>query len=168
MIICYHQEISTILIKFKKYFSDNLPVLTKEPITRRSSSATNGSEESTIMPLLSTQRGGRAASVSASSNTLMVPTGNVAGGDGIIYESYGSLSFGSTYSLGAASATSEYVKDIGDAGFSPHCCLGNSSLFSLNSYQAMNSVIRCKDIPWLKVSLLIIISFNERFFYFVQ
>ena len=91
-----------------------------------------------------------------SNNTLAVPTGtSLVAGEGFACGSCVDLTYGSTFSLGAASATSEYVKDGSDAILSPNVCFGNSSAFMFGSSQVLDPSFKCKDIPWLKVSYFI-------------
>ena len=121
--------------------------------SRRASSATNACEDNKL-PTLKTQNSSKKSSMS--NNTLAVPTGtSLVAGEGFACGSCVDLTYGSTFSLGAASATSEYVKDGSDAILSPNVCFGNSSAFMFGSSQVLDPSFKCKDIPWLKVSYFI-------------
>ena len=145
------------LFKLLKFlFKDAISTLKKDAEVRRCSSGVHVSDENKSM-----WRYNRAPSLTASCNTLAVPSGivNVAE-DGLILGSFGNQSFGSTVSLGAASATSEYIKDGGDAVNSPFGYCGPSSSFSFSSIASANSSVnRCKDIAWLKASKYFYIAF---------
>ena len=96
-----------------------------------------------------------------SSNTLAVPMGSgYPGIDQTQFSSYGDLSYGSTFSLGDGSVTSEYVKDAGDA-FSPNICMGHSSTFSFGSAGGIEASLKTKDLPWMKVRLCVNLMIYE-------